>query len=540
MEKWKQIVATMSVLSVVLSGCGSGGDKDVKPTPSPSSGTSGTTAATSTPRPKLTLNWFVTTVDNNSSLPSADKDFVKKVIDEKFNVDLKIQYMPFGTDYTNKVNLLVSSGQAPDMFVMGGRESNKYILDKVAANMTNYVTPKTMPNYFKYWTNESELKQYQVQGVFGRAPVPFAKTQYLSYYIRKDWLDKLGLKMPETNEQMIEVMKAFTLNDPDGNGKNDTYGLSANGNGSTFGRDFPAWYEHGRPAGFILEGDKLIDSGSDIAVTKILDDTKKLLAMKVVDPDWFLNKPGQAIEKAAQGKIGIIWSSTREIAFDNNPASMQKKTKEVTGVQTADWQPLHPWAKTGVGSEVIPGNPFMFSASASEDKIKRSVEIMDWLFGNEGFLLTKYGQEGVDYTKSGSKITVNPDAYKKNVTDNGNFLNIYGTLTPNEPFVLGLELIDPRETDRDRKILEKLRTYKYIPSIGTSVAVPTGVDLAAFRSKMYAYQASILFEEKDASNWPKYRDELMTKYGGKEIFDSYAKQITDAQGKTYTFVSKNP
>src|SRR4030042_2784638 len=45
--------------------------------------------------------------------------------------------------------------------------------------------------------------------------------------IRKDWLDKLGLAMPKTMDELIEVARKFTNDDPDGNGKNDTYGFGA-------------------------------------------------------------------------------------------------------------------------------------------------------------------------------------------------------------------------------------------------------------------------------------------------------------------------
>ena len=45
--------------------------------------------------------------------------------------------------------------------------------------------------------------------------------------VRKDWLDKLGLAAPTTLDELYDVLYAFTYNDPDGNGKNDTYGLGA-------------------------------------------------------------------------------------------------------------------------------------------------------------------------------------------------------------------------------------------------------------------------------------------------------------------------
>ena len=45
--------------------------------------------------------------------------------------------------------------------------------------------------------------------------------------IRKDWLDNLGLEVPTTLDELFDVMYAFTYNDPDGNGKNDTWGYGA-------------------------------------------------------------------------------------------------------------------------------------------------------------------------------------------------------------------------------------------------------------------------------------------------------------------------
>ena len=39
-------------------------------------------------------------------------------------------------------------------------------------------------------------------------------------FIRKDWLEKLHLNIPQTTEEMYQVAKAFTEQDPDGNGKN--------------------------------------------------------------------------------------------------------------------------------------------------------------------------------------------------------------------------------------------------------------------------------------------------------------------------------
>ncbi|MDF2814629.1 MAG: transporter substrate-binding protein [Paenibacillus sp.] len=540
-KRFSQIVALSMVSAMVVSACGA---KEETPTSSssPSKSPGSSSAPTVAPKEKLTLNWMITVPTNDSKLPAADKDFVKKKIEEKFNVTLNMEYMVYSTtDYQTKLNLKLASGDAPDMFQTGGAESNTYILDKAVADMTNYVTPTTMPNYFKYWLTQDELKRYGVQNVFMRAPVIFNKEQYFSYYIRKDWLDKLSLKMPTNYDEMIEVMKAFTTKDPDGNGKNDTYGLSMAGNGTSIPKDFPEWYKHNLGPGLFVEGDKFIDAGSDIRTQNVLNDIKKTIALGVVDPDWFLNKPGVQWDKAAQGKIGIFYSSNRTHAFDNAANSIQKKTKETTGVQTVDWQPFHIENTNGASYQALPGTPFLFSAKAPANKIQRTIEIMDWLVGEEGFLLTHYGQEGTHYKKEGKKITIDPAAYKRDVSDQGKFLDIYAGIAGNiniGPTALGLELIDPNETDRDRKIVERVKQVKYA-ILGTNVSPIPGMDLSAFRTQMHKYHTQIIFDEKDASNWPKYRQELMTKYSGKGLFEGYAEQVAKAHGKTITFKADN-
>src|SRR5690606_7099573 len=117
--------------------------------------------------------------------------------------------------------------------------------DGVARDISNLVTEKTMPNYFTNWVTTDQLKLFQTSGKFARAPIPFAKTRYVSYYVRQEWLDKLNLKVPTNYEEMVNVMKAFVENDPDGNGKKDTFGMTAAGNGTSISRDFPEFYEAG-------------------------------------------------------------------------------------------------------------------------------------------------------------------------------------------------------------------------------------------------------------------------------------------------------
>jgi len=70
---------------------------------------------------------------------------------------------------------------------------------------------------------------------------------------RNDWLEAVGLEAPTTVEEWAEVLRAFTEDDPDGNGVDDTYGASSNtGYGlfniaAAFGTssEYAFWYNDG-------------------------------------------------------------------------------------------------------------------------------------------------------------------------------------------------------------------------------------------------------------------------------------------------------
>ena len=63
--------------------------------------------------------------------------------------------------------------------------------------------------------------------------------QSFALFIRKDWREKVGLPVPKTWAELDALATAFTTQDPDGNGKADTYGFAVPGSTK---RGYMSWY----------------------------------------------------------------------------------------------------------------------------------------------------------------------------------------------------------------------------------------------------------------------------------------------------------
>jgi putative aldouronate transport system substrate-binding protein len=525
----KSIILLLAASFALTTACSDSDSKVTETTATPQSTGNPSTSAQPA-NSKISLRWMVPIGSDiaNATLPSADKDFVKKAIEEKFNVDLKIEYMNLGNDYNNKLNVMLAGGDVPDIFIAGGAESQKYSNDGLLADLMTYITPQTMPNYYK-WVKQEELDAFQLKDVkFNRAILPFFRNAFAAYYIRQDWLDKLGLQKPKSMAEMLDVMRKFTNNDPDGNNKKDTYGFTTSAGGAGLNLEFPQWLDNGFIADFQIGNNSFIDNRTDPGVQKVVQDIINMNNEGIIDPDWFLQKYPAHLDKAAQGKVGIFFSGDMTAAFEGVASSVQGKTKAIN--PKADWQPFNPFPdmkaiwKNGVPHSAILAGKLV--ADKKPENIKRSIEVLNWLAGEEGYLLTHYGQEGKHYKKTGKKVELIADAFENDITKQGNWLGIYRAFTPEEPSVLGLEVVDPRVSARDYEVLKTISSYpKYDALPPITFAPPPGIAIGDFRKEMNRLHIQMIFEDKNADKWPQYREELMTKFRGREIFQFYTDQL---------------
>lgn len=140
-------------------------------------------------------------------------------------------------DALNKRNLLLASGDYPDMFltdwtaIFSQADVMQFgVKEEILVPITPYLEEygKEINYVFDYnpiFKLTSTAPNGEIYGV-ARFSECYHCSAYPKMYMRQDWLDKLNLEMPTTTEELREVLKAFVTGDPNGNGEADEIGLT--------------------------------------------------------------------------------------------------------------------------------------------------------------------------------------------------------------------------------------------------------------------------------------------------------------------------
>ena len=148
---------------------------------------------------------------------------VYKELEKLTNVKIEFIHPPEGQE-SEHFNLMISSGDLPDIIEQGERYKggiDKAIADGIFIRL-NELVDKYAPNFKKVIESNEELKKqvYSDSGnllgfgmisseVPGTSLEPKAENPWCGPFIRKDWLDELGMEIPTTIDEWYTALKAF-------------------------------------------------------------------------------------------------------------------------------------------------------------------------------------------------------------------------------------------------------------------------------------------------------------------------------------------
>lgn len=324
-----------------------------------------------------------------------EHDRILSEVEKKFNVSLNLTGAP-SDGWEEKLTLMINTGEIPDMFFFRPG-STQYRM---------WVDSGVILPYDDYLKNTEYLKQIFAEPIYNNLSyngkhyfLPMITLNNHAMYYRKDWLDNLGMKTPETLEEYEEMLKAFTENDPDGNGKNDTTGLTLSkvqGWLSSFYATFGMKYGWNKTAdGSSYEPYYLTDNYADM-----MQWLREMYSNGYIKTEFFLDSDQQKRSDFFSGKAGVLLDNAGN-TVDVIARSLKEGCPEaVIDVMRA------PNGPGGKGAMVSYGEFYGgWNISSQAQEPERLVAMLDYLMSPEGQDLRLYGIEGIHYTvQDGQKV----------------------------------------------------------------------------------------------------------------------------------------
>lgn len=270
----------------------------------------------------VTITWAVqaSAVQQFIDGDTYDDNIWSRKIKEDLNIDVEVAFSAdISTDaYNNKMNTLLASGDFPDVlrhsdrtFFRQAQEAGyiqpigdvfeEYASDAVKAYQTKY------PDNFTGATIDGEL--------FGFPYMNDNFHQAAFLWIRDDWMENTNSEPPQTVDEMVELARKFTFEDPDGNGQDDTYGFGLAGSvvQSNYGTLLGLTGAYGIPGygntGIFFRGDdgKMTFSYIQPAMKDVLEIARTMYEEGIIDPEFTAENVASMEEDVTVGRLGMMY-----------------------------------------------------------------------------------------------------------------------------------------------------------------------------------------------------------------------------------------
>lgn len=410
----RQILAAAgSVGLATLTGCGGGDGQDSKDLSKKRNGAMKEYRAGQRFKAAKPLSFSVLHNDNPGYPMKKDWLFWKELT-RRTGVTLKPAAVPL-SDYEKKRSVLIGAGDAPFLIPKTYHPSEvAFVSSGAILPVGEYV--HLMPHFrdkVRKWRLEPEIDSIrQSDGMYYLLPGLHerAKSGY-SLSLRRDVLDRLGLSLPATWDEVYDVFTAIRAEYP------DRYPLSDRWSTNT---PYPAaalmsylGQSYGVRAGWTYDNisydpkaGEFVFTGATDGFRRMTEFLRKLVAEELVDPESFTQTDDEAVQKLLGEKSFAISANPQELV-QNYRYNLERQVEgakiEMVPV------PLGPAGPVVLGGARLENGVMISSKALGSDTFVAMMQFVDWLwYSDEGQTFSKWGVEGTTYTSSGGRYTPKP------------------------------------------------------------------------------------------------------------------------------------
>lgn len=276
--------------------------------------------------------------------------------EEVLGIRITYDWTEWSSIYSRKLGVSLASREIPDIVRVNAAQlrvlTNEGMIQDLTGVYDSYATPLT-----RKVLGEEGSGPFDTATIGGKLMAIPETTSSIEgamfLWIRTDWLKRLGLKPPQTMADVLEISKAFTERDPDGNGKDDTFGLGATKYlwdpvmGLT---GFMAGYG-AYPGIWVKDGNgKLVYGGIQPEIKKALLVLQEMYRTGQIDREFAFKDGVKASDSIAEEQVGML--------YGEQWASFMVQLSRQTNPQ-AEWQAFPLVSESGAPPKI----PLPFSTN---------------------------------------------------------------------------------------------------------------------------------------------------------------------------------
>ncbi|MER5195428.1 ABC transporter substrate-binding protein [Streptomyces sp. NPDC002755] len=352
--------------------------------------------------------------NNNPVYPLKDSWLFWAELTKRTGITLKPVAVPL-SDYEKKRSVLIGAGDAPFLIPKTYHPAEvAFVSSGAILPVSEYV--HLMPNFqdkVRKWKLEPELDSIrQSDGKYYLLPGLHEKVKSgYSLSLRTDILDKLGLSLPTTWDEVYDVFKAIKAEFPDRYPFTDRWSTNT---------PFPAaallsylGQAHGVKAGwtydnisFDTKAGQFVFTGATNGYRQMVEYLRKLVAEKLMDPESFTQTDDDAVQKLLGEKSFAISANPQELV-QNYRYNLEK---QVSGAKIEMVPvPLGPAGPVVIGGARLENGVMVSAKALKSDTFVAMMQFVDWLwYSDEGQRFAKWGVQGVTYTRAGDRYELEP------------------------------------------------------------------------------------------------------------------------------------
>lgn len=396
-------ISVIMSLMLALAACSGGGGTSASEQPGEADPgqKNGADKGTESGYPEQLTYWVALNSNVSATLQNAGDIKVYQKLEEITGTKVKFQHPPAGSEQ-DSFNIMVSSGDLPDVIehnwavVSGGPD--KLIGDGTIIRL-NELIDEHAPNLTKVLDDHPEYRKMITSDDGNIYLFPFLRgDDYLLTYngliIRQDWLDKLGLDMPETIDEWYTVLTAFKNGDPNGNGQADEIPLRLDPGQLSMNKAFiGAW---GITDSF-YQVDGVVKYGPiQPEFKEFLQTMSRWYAEGLIDPDYLSGDSNLWDAKITNHTLGAFTGYTGSgigrymQLMEDKGGNFNLAGAPNVSLKKGEIPPL--------GQMDSPFTGYGAAITSKNANPEATVRWLDYKYGEEGHMLFNFGIEGESYT----------------------------------------------------------------------------------------------------------------------------------------------